>query len=561
MLSAPVVHLVNVAEGVSDNVAVKPDIGASLVGMEAVDPAAAVYPFGSLTINIDIVSVKLRISGVIRAAGGAVALLAQRIDTAAVLQHRGVILDTVVVYMVVSGGGGGDARKLAVASAFTIKVAPAPADAHTAVRAFVNKVVLNPHILGVERGNRGVAREEIAVFRQIVISDINIFRNRFCSLRELLFIGTDVRALYLMLRSVVFINVLGMPDYDACSSGMSHNVSCDIDVIHVIFHVESQIAGHFNLAVQNGDVVGGGRVNGRRRNIIGTVHLVVPVAVAELIHNRGGLHRSVTVGAVHLFQVPVGISESQAPEGDIGCIILFGSRARDIHQGFHLGDNNFRIRHIFSLFWDIVQRAACLIEVKLARVGQELEHVPHPLLAARIVIAVPARLLGDCRVGHLEIHLDVAVIVCLQASGCNNGLYPFRAGFQFNILRVSGVRGKPGILCEDVVLFRGTALPGPVRLALCHLIAAAGALGANGSLSHTGALAIDINRSELIIANQLSLISLNSVVKPIHFCGFLPVTLQELTAADDRFFPVNSFIVDCAVLVTRVVFIKNNGIL
>ena len=78
--------------------------------MEAVDPATLVDPVGSLAVNVDVVSIKFGILRIIRAAGGAVALLAQRIDTAAVLQDRGVILDAVVIYMVISGGGGGQSR-------------------------------------------------------------------------------------------------------------------------------------------------------------------------------------------------------------------------------------------------------------------------------------------------------------------------------------------------------------------------------------------------------------------------------------------------------------------
>lgn len=69
MLSAPVVHLVNVAESISDNVAVKQDIGASLVRMEAVDPATLVDPVGSLAVNVDVVSIKFGILRIIRAAG------------------------------------------------------------------------------------------------------------------------------------------------------------------------------------------------------------------------------------------------------------------------------------------------------------------------------------------------------------------------------------------------------------------------------------------------------------------------------------------------------------
>ena len=312
VLSAPVVHLVNVAESISDNVTVKQDIGASLVRMEAVDPATLVDPVGSLAVNVDVVSIKFGILRIIRAAGGAVALLTQRIDTAAVLQDRGVILDAVVIYMVISGGGGGQSRKLRIASNLAVKVTPAPANAHGTVGALINKVMLDPHVLGEISGDRGTAREEIAVLQEIVVSDIDILGNRFCSILELLLVRAGVvgtGSAYPMLLSIILINMLRMADGNTAATGMTDIVAGNLDVIDIVFSMEAEITGHLNLAVQNGDVVGRGRMNGRRGNVIGTVHIVVPVSGAELVHVGTALYGCVTVRTVYFRQVPVGIGE------------------------------------------------------------------------------------------------------------------------------------------------------------------------------------------------------------------------------------------------------------
>ena len=50
-------------------------------------------------------------------------------------------------------------------------------------------------------------------------------------------------------------------------------------------------------------------MNGRRGNVIGTVHIVVPVSGAELVHVGTALYGCVTVRTVYFRQVPVGIGE------------------------------------------------------------------------------------------------------------------------------------------------------------------------------------------------------------------------------------------------------------
>ena len=90
---------------------------------------------------------------------------------------------------------------------------------------------------------------------------------------------------------------------------MADIVAGNLDVIDIVFSMEAEITGHLNLAVQNGDVVGRGRMNGRRGNVIGTVHIVVPVSGAELVHVGTALYGCVTVRTVYFRQVPVGIGE------------------------------------------------------------------------------------------------------------------------------------------------------------------------------------------------------------------------------------------------------------
>ena len=112
--------------------------------------------------------------------------------------------------------------------------------------------MLDPHVLGEISGDRGTAWEEIAVLQEIVVSDIDILGNRFCSILELLLVRAGVvgtGAAYPMLLSIILIDMLGMTDGNTAATGMADIVAGNLDVIDIVFSMEAEITGHLNLAV------------------------------------------------------------------------------------------------------------------------------------------------------------------------------------------------------------------------------------------------------------------------------------------------------------------------
>ena len=526
VLALPVVQLVDVADDVRHHVAVQQDVGAALVRVEAVDHAAAVSLLGGAA-AVDVVVVH---DGHVRPV--LVALLAQGVDAAGILEDGADLLHPVAADGVGTGGDGGLAGELGRGGA--VVFAPAPADAHAAVGALVDEVVEHLHVVGVEGGDGRIAGEEIAVLQQVVVGDPDVLRHGFRPRGEF-FLGTVRAVSDAVRRRVVLIDVLRMSDDDARAAGPGNEIARHVAVPDVVLQVDAQVARVGYLAVQDADVLRRVHLDRRRGNVVGAVEIVVPLA-GILGQDRAALLGAVAVGAGDLHQIPIGIGELDAVEDDVLRVALHGRAAPDVDELIQLGDDDLRTAHVLPCPGNIVQGAVRLVKVEFTGFRQPLVHVGHVVAAGGLIGAVPQQRLGDGPVGHLEIHLGLPVPDALQGGRADHGLDPGGAGFQLNVLGIPGVRGQIGAV-EDVARALGAADPGPVRLSRGDSIGAGCALRLQGLSGEGGPLVVDVDGAELVVPHQGRLVGDQTAAEPVDLLRHGPGGVQPPAAGDDGLRP------------------------